>query len=260
MDLQLKGRTVLVTGGSSGIGLATVELLLAEQANVVACARDLGRLDAALAPFGGGERLALIACDVRESAQVEALIAAARERFGGLDGLVNNAGGSRMKPRAEVTLEDWRDELDLKFSSVLNTVTAALPLLRQSSSASIVNINAVLARQPDPRLITTSAARAGLLNLSKSLSIELAAEGIRVNSVALGLVDTGQWRRRFEESGADDSYAEWEAQIAADRGIGLGRFGRAEEVAAVIAMLLSARSSYVTGATIDVDGGVGRYV
>ncbi|WP_024794607.1 SDR family oxidoreductase [Tomitella biformata] len=260
MDLQLKDRTVLVTGGSSGIGLATVELLLAERANVVACARDLGRLESALAPFGGGERLAAIACDVRDTAQVEALLAAARERFGGLDGLVNNAGGSRMKPRSEVTLNDWRDELDLKFSSVLNTVTAALPLLRQSPAAAIVNINAVLARQPDPRLITTSAARAGLLNLSKSLSIELAAEGIRVNSVALGLVDTGQWRRRYDESGVAGTYADWEAEIAADRGIGLGRFGRAEEVAAMIAMLLSARSSYVTGATIDVDGGVGRYV
>lgn len=103
-----------------------------------------------------------------------------------------------MVPRGEATLDDWRDELDLKFSSVLNTVEAALPLLRKSDAAAIVNISAVLARQPEPRLVTTSAARAGLLNLSKSLSLELAADGIRVNSVSLGLVDTGQWRRRYE--------------------------------------------------------------
>ena len=101
----------------------------------------------------------------------------------------------------------------------------------------------MLARQPEPRLVTTSAARAGLLNLSKSMAIEFAPEGIRVNSVSLGLVDTGQWRRRYEHAVSDgslrglrstpmQSFAEWESEIAADRGIGLGRFGHAEEVAA----------------------------
>ena len=187
-------------------------------------------------------------------------MARAQDTFGGLDGLVNNAGNSRMKPRAETTLDDWRDEFDLKFSSVLNTVDAALPLLRKSPAPSIVNISAVLARQPETRLVTTSAARAGLLNLSKSLSLELAPEAIRVNSVALGLVDTGQWRRRYETSGYTGSFAEWEAEIAADRGIGLGRFGNADEVAYLVVTLLSPRSSYVTGTSIDVCGGVARYV
>ncbi|WP_345341085.1 SDR family oxidoreductase [Rhodococcus olei] len=260
MDLQLKDRTYLVTGGSSGVGLATVAMLLAEGANVVTCARDVDRLRAALTPLPGSDRALGLACDVRDPDAVAALVEAGRQRFGGLDGLVNNAGNSRMKPRAEATLDDWRDEFDLKFSSVLNSVDAALPLLRKSDAAAIVNISAVLARQPETRLVTTSAARAGLLNLSKSLSIELAGEGIRVNSVALGLVDTGQWRRRYEASGHGGSFAEWEAEIAADRGIGLGRFGHADEVAFVITTLLSPRSSYVTGTSIDVCGGVARYV
>ncbi|MDZ7911968.1 MAG: SDR family oxidoreductase [Rhodococcus sp. (in: high G+C Gram-positive bacteria)] len=260
MDLQMKDRTYLVTGGSSGVGLATVEALLEEGANVVTCARDEERLRGVVARLPGGERVLGLAADVRNPESVTALAHAAEARFGGIDGVVNNAGSSRMKPRSEATLDDWRDEMDLKFSSVLNTVDATLPMLRRSGIGSIVNISAVLARQPEVRLVTTSAARAGLLNLSKSLSIELAPEGIRVNSVSLGLVDTGQWRRRYEESGTSETFTEWEAEIAADRGIGLGRFGHADEVAAMIVTLLSPRSSYVTGTSLDVCGGVARYV
>ncbi|MGF6886532.1 NAD(P)-dependent dehydrogenase (short-subunit alcohol dehydrogenase family) [Nocardia sp. GAS34] len=260
MDLHLTGRTYVVTGGSSGVGHATVALLLQEGAQVITCARDLSRLQAAIDDLPGAERVYAQSCDVRDPEAVAALIASGAACFGGLDGLVNNAGKSRMVPRAEATLDDWRDEFDLKFTSVLNTVDSALPWLRRSDAAAIVNINAVLARQPETRLVTTSAARAGLLNLTKSLSLELAPEGVRVNTVSLGLVDTGQWRRRYEESGTARSFAEWEAEIAADRGVGLGRFGRAEEVAAMVVTLLSPRSSYVTGADLDVCGGVARYV
>ena len=260
MDLHIRGRTYLVTGGSSGVGLATTELLLAEGANVVTCARDADRLAGAISPLVGSDRALALACDVRDTEAVQSMVAAGVERFGGLDGLVNNAGQSRMKSRSEATMEDWRDELDLKFASVLNTVEAALSALRRSPVGAIVNISAVLARQPEPRLVTTSAARAGLLNLSKSLALELAEDRIRVNSVSLGLVDTGQWRRRYETSGSTASFEQWESELAADRGIALGRFGHAEEVANMIVTLLSPRASYVTGACLDVCGGVARYV
>jgi len=261
MDLQLSGRTVLVTGGSSGVGLATVAALLAEGANVITCGRRLDALEKALADIGArGDRVHAGVCDVRKRAEVERLVAGGVRRFGGLDGVVNNAGQSRMKPLSEATMEDFADELDLKFASVLNTSAVALPHLRASDAASIVTINAVLARQPETRLVTTAAARAGLLNLTKSMSVEYAAEGIRVNSVCLGLIDTGQWRRRYEASGSTQSYEEWERELAADRGIALGRFGTADEVAAMVVTLLSPRASYVTGAALDVCGGVARYV
>lgn len=259
MDTELENRVVIVTGGSSGVGRATCERLLAEGAMVATCGRSRDRLDT-MSEANPSRRLLVHPCDVRDREQVDDFVAATLERFGAIDGLVNNAGQSRMKGLAEVDWSDWQDELDLKFAGVLNPLLAALPALRRSTAASVVNINAVLARQPETHLITTSAARAGVLNLSKNLANTLAPDGIRVNSVCLGLIDTGQWRRRYDQSDTSQSWEEWTAELAADRGIVLGRLGSSEEVANVIVFLLSPLASYVTGDAIDVAGGVARHV
>ena len=260
MDLQLNGRVVAVTGASSGVGLATTRLLVAEGANVVASARDLGRLQDAVGDLAGPGKVHTVSCDVVDRASVEAMVAEGVEVFGGLDGVVCNAGRSLMASISDTTDEQIREELDLKVFGAWNVVRAARPHLAASDVASVVNVNAILAKQPETRLAITSAARAALLNLSRTLAAELAPDGIRVNSVALGLVDTGQWRRRYEAAGTDLTYEEWSAEIAADRGIALGRFGRAEEVAFPIVSLLSPLTSYCTGATIDVGGGISRYL
>ncbi|WP_327171052.1 SDR family oxidoreductase [Streptomyces sp. NBC_01336] len=260
MDLRLKGHRILVTGGSSGVGLATIRMLLEEGARVATCGRRADALAKALDGLAGPDALYHAPCDVRDEAAVQAFTEAAADHLGGLDGLVNNAGASRMKPFADTTNDDWRDELELKFFGVLNPLNAALPHLRASGHASVVNINAVLAKQPETALMTTSAARAGILNLSTSLSRELAADGIRVNSVCLGLVDTGQWERRYAASGSPLDYTAWQTVLAADRGIALGRLGNADEVAYAVTALLSPRASYITGTTVDVCGGVNRAV
>ncbi|MEW2355671.1 SDR family oxidoreductase [Spirillospora sp. NPDC029432] len=260
MDLGLAGRTYAVTGASSGVGLATAALLLADGAHVAACARDAGRLAAALEPLprAAGARVYARSCDVLDGDAVRAFVDGAAEELGGLDGVVNNAGRSLLAPVAETTADQWREEFELKIFSVLNTVRAAEPYLRRSDAPAIVNVNAILARQPESRLGATSAARAALLNLTRTLAADLVP--VRVNSVCLGLIDTGQWRRRYEASGTGESYEEWSAALAADRGVALGRLGRAEEVAHPIVALLSPRASYITGSSIDVGGGVARYV
>jgi NAD(P)-dependent dehydrogenase (short-subunit alcohol dehydrogenase family) len=264
MDLELTDRVIIVTGGSSGVGLALVNDLLSCGARVATCARDIDRLDAATSALDGHDpgRLLTMACDVRLVDQVDRLVAATHQRFGAVDGLVNNAGQSLMRRFGDTAFDVWMSEFELKFAGVIHPVTAARRYLAASDSGVVVNVNAVLARQPEPRLAATSAARAGLLNLSRTLASDLAGEGIRVNSVLLGLVDTGQWRRRFDQRSGDldQSFEQWSAALAADRGIALGRLGTAREVSYVITMLLSPRASYVTGTSIDVAGGVGRYV
>jgi NAD(P)-dependent dehydrogenase (short-subunit alcohol dehydrogenase family) len=260
MDLGLAGRSYLVTGASSGVGLATTALLLAEGASVAACARDADRLAAAVAGLPGAERAATFAADVLDPEAVGEFVTGAAERFGRIDGIVANAGRSLPAGWAETSDVQWREECELKLFGVLHPVRAAVPWLAESDAPAVVAVNAILARQPETRLAATSAARAALLNLSRSLATDLAGKGVRVNSVCLGLVDTGQWRRRYEAAGTAESFEAWQAGLAADRGIALGRLGTAEEVASPVAWLLSPRASYITGSSIDVGGGVARYV
>jgi len=264
VDLLLGGRTAVVTGGTSGIGRAAVDRLLAEGASVAFCARDGARVAAVAEELSQAhpERVFGAAGDVLDERAMHDFAAQTAARFGGADVVVHNAGKSRMAPLAALSDDDWSEELALKFFGLLRPTRAFLPLLRASSAPSMVYVSSLLAKQPETRLVSTSAARAGALNLAKSMSQEFAPQ-IRVNTILLGVIDTGQWARRYEErvsaSGpiARDAYL---VELARERAIPLERIGRADEVAAAIAFLASPLSGFTTGAVLEISGGYSRYV
>jgi NAD(P)-dependent dehydrogenase (short-subunit alcohol dehydrogenase family) len=250
VDLGLDGAVVVITGGTDGLGLALAERLVEEGARVAVCGRDGGRLDAAASHLGASGLA--VRADVNELGDLEAFVAAAVGRWGRLDGVVNNAGQSAAAPLERIDDDAWEADLRLKVLAAARLTRLALPHLRAAGGGSVVNVLATGAKAPGAGSLPSTASRAAGLAMTKALSKELGADGIRVNALLVGLVESGQWRRRSEATG--QSEPELYAGLAT--GVPLGRVGRAEEFADVAAFLLSRRSSYVTGSAINVDGGL----
>jgi 3-oxoacyl-[acyl-carrier protein] reductase len=267
VDLGLAGRRAIVTGGSKGLGKAIAGELLGEGAAVTICSRNADELNATadelkkVAAEGDARVGSVIAmaCDVTQPDQVADFIESAASAMGGLDILINNAGGARPGQFGTLTDEDWQADIEVKLFSQIRCTRAALPHLRRSEAPRVININAVYARYPDPAFLASSVNRASCLSLSKALSMELGKEGILVNSVNIGLVETPQWQNIHRLRAPEMPPEEFFGKLAAAE-VPLGRFGQPGEVAGLVTFLASDRASYIAGASIDVAGGMGKFL
>ena len=249
MTDQLAGRTAIVTGASRGIGRAVAELLAARGANVVLGARSAEALDDALASVEAhGARGIAVPGDVTADDTPAALVSAALDTFGGLDILVNNAGGnSFMAPLATMRMSGWHKTMTLNLDCVVRLIQAALPALAASGRGSIVNVSSVSALRGSPLMAHYGAAKAALVSVTQSLAIEAAGDGVRVNALVPGWVET-------DLTGFLRADAGLEAAVL-DR-VPMRRWGRPDEIAQAALFLASDASSFMTGQSLVVDGGL----
>ena len=252
MELELEGRVALVTGGTQGIGRATAMRLAQEGAAVVIAARGREGLDAVAAQIGAaGGKVAAVQADVAKAADCERLVGEVIKAFGRLDILVNNAGTSSTGEFESVTDETWREDLELKLFGAIRLARLAIPHMKQQGGGRIVNITTIGAKQPRARSMPTTVTRAAGLAFTKALSKEYAAHNILVNTVCIGLIRSAQQDAKAAK--ANLTAEQFYANLGKD--IPLGRVGLPEEVANVIAFLASSAASYVTGSSINLDGG-----
>jgi 3-oxoacyl-[acyl-carrier protein] reductase len=257
MDLQLTGKTALVLAASKGLGKACATALAAEGANVVIGARDPNSLNTAareISAIGKGKVLA-VPIDVMQPKDAERIITAAVSEFGRLDILINNAGGPPFGKFESFDESAWQSAFELTLLSAVRFSRLAIPHLRKTGSGRIINITSLTVLTYLPQSVLSTSLRMGVVGMAKMLSEELGPDHITVNNVAPGLILTDRVKDTLQPR---PGVTEEELLAERAKSIPLGRIGRPEELAALVAFLASPLAAYITGATIPVDGGATR--
>jgi 3-oxoacyl-[acyl-carrier protein] reductase len=257
MDLGLKNKVALVAASSQGLGRAVAEELAGEGASLVLCAREpktLAEVAATIADRSGAHVLAVPA-DVTAAADIKRVVDAGIERFGRIDILVTNAGGPPAGTFEQITREQWEDALRLTLFSAIEFARQVLPGMKERRWGRILNITSIAVKQPVENLMLSNSLRAGLTGFARTLANEVAAEGITVNNIMPGytrterLEDLANMMAEKQGISPAEFRAKWENEIP------MGRLGEPREFAALATFLVSERASYITGTSIQVDGG-----
>jgi 3-oxoacyl-[acyl-carrier protein] reductase len=263
MDLQLTGRACIVTGGSRGFGFAIAERLAEEGARLLLVARGAEALSEAAGRLPDGAQVETLAADVTADGAAERIVEACQERFGAVDVLVNNAGGTNVTPMDELTDADWTSQWEQHVLAPMRLMRAAAPVMAEGGFGRIVNVTSSSGRRPSGQNPAYGVAKSGQLALSRSFAEHWAPRGVLVNAIAPGPAATELW---VEPGGMGDQVAARkggtaeEAIAAMGAGLPLGRVGTPGEVADVAVFLCSPRVSNVVGAVWSVDGGAVRTI
>lgn len=260
MDLQLRGKCAIVCAASKGLGRATALSLAREGAAVAICSRSPGALRATADEIRAatGSIIVPIAADVGRADDVERLVKESAAALGAVDILVTNTGGPKSGPFTSFTDEDWREAIDSVLMSVVRLSRGVIPYMRQRGGGRIINITSISAKQPVEGLVLSNALRAGVTGLARTIANELAPDNILVNCVAPGYTKTDRVVELAEAAAEREGILAEAVQKRTEERIPLGRLATTEEFAAVVTFLASGRASYVTGTTLQVDGGYVR--